>query len=325
MRVVSVEMENRQVLPHPYSNRSNYTGVDVLNICVREDMREGRGFAVPNTALGETAESLLAEAKAFKSVLELGLCKGREHLLQLLPPGGTRQAVDFALWDLECQFSASAFRKHTGLQPRSSLHFTDLSDSQGRDLLSVIEKDIANTFRLSVKDRASAEYILELDAASRNRRWIITIHPDTPFAVVRMLLSKLNSYAVVAIEWPASRLREGLALCDAKKVPLSLIYDDYLPPRIQLQDQVCQYVSLSMADSGGLTQIVERIQQARLLGVGTILSDTWQCAVNTHATDLILSLCDWVSLEDHTGPGVLGSSGKDADISKSLNVGGSLV
>jgi len=53
--------------------------------------------------MNETAESMYQEARSLQKVLEQGV--SRQQLQTLLPVGGARNAIDCALWDLECKLA----------------------------------------------------------------------------------------------------------------------------------------------------------------------------------------------------------------------------
>ncbi|MGJ3230223.1 MAG: dipeptide epimerase [Oceanicaulis sp.] len=74
-----------------------------VQVILREDGAEGIGEASGVSYLGETAEGLAAQIEAVRPALEAGV--DREALLDLLPPGGARFAVDSALWDLEARMT----------------------------------------------------------------------------------------------------------------------------------------------------------------------------------------------------------------------------
>ena len=61
----------------------------------------GRGEATGVFYLNETPSSLVGQIEAVREKLEAGV--SRKELRELLPPGGARNAVDCALWELESQ------------------------------------------------------------------------------------------------------------------------------------------------------------------------------------------------------------------------------
>ena len=72
---------------------------DVIVVELRDGGHRGRGEASGVYYLGDTAEKLVAQIEAHRDAIEAGI--DRASLQQLLPPGGARNAVDCALWELE--------------------------------------------------------------------------------------------------------------------------------------------------------------------------------------------------------------------------------
>ena len=60
----------------------------------------GRGEAQGVFYLDETAESIFQQAHAVAADIRKGI--SRQQLQDLLPAGGARNAIDCAMWDLEC-------------------------------------------------------------------------------------------------------------------------------------------------------------------------------------------------------------------------------
>ena len=60
---------------------------------------EGRGEAAGVYYLNDTTDRMLATIEAHRDAIECGLT--RAELRSLLPPGGARNALDCALWELE--------------------------------------------------------------------------------------------------------------------------------------------------------------------------------------------------------------------------------
>lgn len=61
----------------------------------------GRGEGLGVHYLGETVHQMLTQVSVLAPALEVGL--SRSGLQTLLPPGGARNALDAALWDLEAK------------------------------------------------------------------------------------------------------------------------------------------------------------------------------------------------------------------------------
>lgn len=77
------------------------TTAETIMVELRDGDLLGRGEALGVSYHGETMDSQLAQLAAVKDKLAAGI--SRAELQTLLPPGGARNAVDCALWDLEAK------------------------------------------------------------------------------------------------------------------------------------------------------------------------------------------------------------------------------
>ena len=77
------------------------TEIRTVTATLRDGAICGRGEAIGVDYRGETAESVAAAIEAARPVVESD--QGRDALRASLPPGGARNALDCALWDLECK------------------------------------------------------------------------------------------------------------------------------------------------------------------------------------------------------------------------------
>ncbi|HZH05825.1 MAG TPA: dipeptide epimerase, partial [Lautropia sp.] len=79
------------------------TAADVITVSIRQGDVTGRGEGVPYPRYGESVEGALAAVEQVRDFIEQG--GSRDALLQAMPAGAARNAVDCALWDLEARLS----------------------------------------------------------------------------------------------------------------------------------------------------------------------------------------------------------------------------
>ena len=72
---------------------------DVVVVTLHEGELAGRGEGCGVYYLGDDVANMRADIEAARGAIEAGLT--REELRGVMPPGGGRNAVDCALWDLE--------------------------------------------------------------------------------------------------------------------------------------------------------------------------------------------------------------------------------
>ncbi len=94
-----------------------FTALDCVLVEIAEGAWIGRGEAAGVYYLNDTADKAFDQILAIRAELEAGL--DRQALQTLLPPGGARNAVDCALWDLECKLSGQSIWAKVGVSARA--------------------------------------------------------------------------------------------------------------------------------------------------------------------------------------------------------------
>jgi len=119
---VGLEVHNENLpLKAPF-RISGYTFHDspVTLVTLRDGSVEGRGEAAGVYYLNDTTDRMLATIEAHRDAIERGLT--REELRSLLPPGGARNALDCALWELESRRARTPVWQLAGVEtPRPLL------------------------------------------------------------------------------------------------------------------------------------------------------------------------------------------------------------
>jgi L-alanine-DL-glutamate epimerase-like enolase superfamily enzyme len=90
----------------------------VVVVSIAQGAARGWGECVPYAHYGESVAGVCAVIEALRAELEGGM--DRQALLAALPAGAARNAVDCALWDLECQLRGEPVWRLAGLdEPRA--------------------------------------------------------------------------------------------------------------------------------------------------------------------------------------------------------------
>jgi L-Ala-D/L-Glu epimerase len=108
-----------------------FTETAVLVAELSDGQHRGRGEGAGVYYLGDDIGHMLAEATRVKHTIERGAT--RADLQHLLPPGGARNALDCAFWDLEAKQSGKPVWQLAGLsqpQPLSTTLTLGADDAQ---------------------------------------------------------------------------------------------------------------------------------------------------------------------------------------------------
>ncbi|MEZ5781353.1 MAG: N-acetyl-D-Glu racemase DgcA [Rhizobiaceae bacterium] len=103
MRDLSVRDEVFPIAGSFVIARGSKTEAAVLTVAIAEGNHTGRGECVPYRRYGETSESVRDQIALAAPAIKGGA--GRRDLLDLMPAGAARNAIDCALWDLEAKIS----------------------------------------------------------------------------------------------------------------------------------------------------------------------------------------------------------------------------
>ena len=105
-KLISVEVERWPVAGSFNISRGAKTHVDVVVCVVGNDRYTGRGEATAIYYHGETAEGCVHAIRDFCATSE-GKLPARQSLIERMPRGAARNALDCALWDYEAKVSGT--------------------------------------------------------------------------------------------------------------------------------------------------------------------------------------------------------------------------
>ena len=113
-RVLTARHE-RWALRVPFTiSGSTMTDLDVVLVTVEQDGFTGRGEAAGvDYRAGESIPELLAQIEVLRASIEGGM--QRDGLQSAIAPGGARNAIDCALWELDARKSEQAVWQLAGL------------------------------------------------------------------------------------------------------------------------------------------------------------------------------------------------------------------
>jgi L-alanine-DL-glutamate epimerase-like enolase superfamily enzyme len=231
-----------------------FTALDCLLVEITEGDATGRGEAAGVYYLGDTPEDALDQVVALLPDLENGL--DRQALQTKLPPGGARNAVDCALWDLECKLSRTSIWTKTGLPGRT------LTTAQTIGVLPE-PSDMAaaaaalegfKLLKLKLDHDRPIDRVRAVRAARPDARLIVDANQGFTLPLLQEYLPEFAKCEVELIEQPLPRGEDAGLEGMAREVPLGA--DESCLDLGELEQAAKRYdiINIKLDKTGGLTE-----------------------------------------------------------------------
>jgi L-Ala-D/L-Glu epimerase len=274
-----------------------FTESDVIVVTVTEDGVSGRGEATGVHYRGETPQSMARQLEAIRPVLERGVT--REGLRSLLPPGGARNALDCALWDLEARRSGVPAWRIAGLGAPKPLPTTytvgaDTAEAMARTAISYLG---ARRLKLKLTGEDDVARLRAVRAA-RPDAWIgVDANQAYDGVSLRALLPALVEADVELIEQP---VRVG---CEHElegfESPIPLAADESVQSLRDLPNAVGRFevINIKLDKCGGLTEALEMVVKTRRLGMKPMVGCMEGTSLAMAPACIAGARCDLVDLD----------------------------
>jgi L-alanine-DL-glutamate epimerase-like enolase superfamily enzyme len=250
-----------------------FTDVPIVVAQVSDRSARGEGEAAGVYYLNDDSDHMCAAIESVRHDIEAGI--DREALRRLLPPGGARNALDCALWDLESKRLRQPVWRLAGLEPPKPLvtTFTISADDPGGMANKAIEYAQARSIKLKLTGQP------ELDAQrvravrkARSDVWLgVDANQGFDTATLETLMPTLVACKVKLVEQPFARGRE--ADLEGFRCPIPVAADESVQGLADIEPLVGRFdiVNIKLDKCGGLTEGLAMAAAARRLGLGAMV------------------------------------------------------
>lgn len=263
----AVAKVERWPLARPFSiARGTKRAAEVIVASIRDDAHEGRGECVPYARYGYSAAGVAAEIGAFNGPFD------RHALLEAMPAGPARNAVDCALWDLECKVTGNRPWQLAGLPPPAPVTTAYTISLDTVEAMGAQARAERGSALLKIKlgaDDADAD-VARLRAVRGNAPdsgLIVDANEGWTRAALMHFIPHAEAAGVALIEQPLpARADRALAGLDS---PIPIAADESLGDGRDLGALAQRYqaVNIKLDNTGGLTRALELAREARERGL----------------------------------------------------------
>lgn len=293
--------------PFRFANAS-FEATEALTVAIRDGAFRGRGEAQGAFYLGETAQSILADAVAFFEAPD-GLLSC-DQLQTLLPPCGARNAIDCALWDLEAKKRNSSIWELTGFSPTPLTTAFTIGLEEDAEAMASKAYGAAGHSLLKVKLNADAPVsrIEAIRLARPDAQLIVDVNQAWSFAELSEYAPALAQLGVAMIEQPLPRGKDE-ELCGYNS-PIPLCADESCLHSGELECAKDRYqlINIKLDKTGGLTEALRLARLASENGLGLMVGNMLGTSLAMAPSFVIGLSCRFVDLD---GPMMLAQDRKN--------------
>jgi L-alanine-DL-glutamate epimerase-like enolase superfamily enzyme len=279
-----------------------FTTWNVILLTLDDGVHQGRGEASGVYFLGDNVDRMLGAIENVRAEIEGGA--DREALRSILPPGGARNAIDCAMWELEAARSGKPVWQLAGVREPRPLTTTF---TLGADRPAEMARAAAGyRHARSIKIKLTGNLALDIERvrairAERPDAWL-GVDGNQGFSRDQLdtLIPLLVEQRVSLLEQPLARGEEAALKGLGSPIPVAgdesiLSLDDVTtaPGRFDV-------INIKLDKCGGLTEGLLMAAEARRLGLGVMVGTMVGTSIATAPAFVLGQICDFVDLDGPT-------------------------
>ena len=293
---IKVEPKN-WLLRKPFKiSRDVATHAETLLCHISDGTHTGSGEAAGVTYKGETVDSVSAQIEAAIPQIADGI--SRDELQQIMSPGGARNAVDCALWDLEAKQSGRTVWQTLDWQP----HAVTTVYTIGIETPENMQKDAAAhaefpILKVKVGIGDPLEQISAIRLGSPDAAIVIDANQAWTVEDLDKYAEGLKALNVEMVEQPLALDNDETLRGYESLIPLCA--DESCDSRTDLERLAGLYdiINIKLDKTGGLTEAVALALQAESMGFDLMVGNMLGSSLAMAPAFVIAQRCKYVDID----------------------------
>ena len=275
---------------------------DLVVVTLRDGSHRGRGEASGVYYLKDDPQKIVATIEAHRARIEQGI--DRESLQKLLPPGGARNALDCALWELDAARAGRPVWELAGLRSVNPLVTTFTLGADEPAVMAEGARKYLHARSLKLKLTGDLDIDIARVRAVRAARpgaWIgVDANQGYRIDALNSLIPVLVEANVSLLEQPLARGREADLQGYLSPVPIAA--DESVLGLADIPGLVGRFdvVNIKLDKCGGLTEALAMARKAQELGLKVMVGNMVGTSLAMAPGFVVGQLCDIVDLDGPT-------------------------
>ncbi|MPY21700.1 N-acetyl-D-Glu racemase DgcA [Shewanella sp. YLB-07] len=247
-------------------SRGAKTQADVVVLMLTDGKHTAWAESVPYARYGETLASVVAQIEHIMPSVHSELTGG--ELLTIMPAGAARNVIDCALWDLKAKQAQTNVHTLLSLALKTELNTAQTLSLDAPDKMAKAAGELKTNPLIKIK--LDADDILgkmqQIHHSAPNSQFIIDANEAWNIDILTDILPKLVPLNVALIEQPLPSEQDELLTGFKPAIPLCADESCHVAADLEHLQNKFQAVNIKLDKTGGLTEAVNLMQQAKQRG-----------------------------------------------------------
>ena len=273
-----------------------FINLEAVVVTISQSGFQGQGEGDGVYYLGETQASMMAQLESIRARVEAGIT--RQELQELLPAGGARNALDCALWDLECKQSGQRVWQLLGMQPKTLTTVATVGMGAATEM-AARALEFSNYPNLKIKLDANdpIERLQAIRKARPDANLVIDVNQGWDIHQLVEFLPQLSKLRVSMIEQPLPRGADQELLGLVSDIPIGADESCLTLSEYHEVKNRYQVVNIKLDKTGGLTEALKIVEAARKDGKTLMVGNMTGSSLAMAPAYVIGQFCSFVDID----------------------------
>lgn len=272
-----------------------FRAADIVYVTLTENGHSGQGEAAGVYYLNETGAGMREQIESIRAEVESGA--GRQKLRELLPPGGARNAVDCALWDLEAKKAETTIWDLTGIEAGPTCTVLTIGIGTPEEMAEAARELDTPRLKVKLNDELPLERIRAVREARPDAEIIVDINQGWTFEQLVELAPRFADLGIAMIEQPLPR--GGDEALEGYEPPLPLAADESCLCVSEFEHAARRYqiINIKLDKTGGLTEALELARLAEARDIELMIGNMMGTSLAMAPAYVVAQLCRFIDLD----------------------------
>lgn len=273
-----------------------FTHLHAIWVTLSDGTHRGLGEGVGMYYRGETPETMSAQLETIRTAVEAGAT--REDIQELLPPGGARNALDCAMWDLECKQSGSTIWEMLDITPKPLVTVATIGMGTPQEMAQkATEFSEYPHLKIKLSDDEPLQKLHAIRDARPDATLVIDVNQGWSFAELTRYLPDLVALDVAFVEQPLARGADQELY--GFQSPLPIGADESCIDLTEYHEAASRYdvINIKLDKCGGLTEALRIVKAAQADGKDLMVGNMTGTSLSMAPSHVIGQFCRFVDID----------------------------